>query len=342
MNSRVVTCVLLLLVVCVSGYTTSYTTFTSGTSYIVPELMHGGCFYMDEAMHDMMPIKAADITAAFDAYKGAGFSGDVPLGGMAQQGACFDTHCYWVYFQGVFDGGRSVTFYKGINSMEATYADGTAYSYTPIEADFPKVLAMDGFETNWDTNYPMGWTNASGVGKRIPVMKSSGKWQNVNYYTPFNHFVCGAYHFDQSDTLANGGPFPTYPNGDIIFMRASQKSKPTSLTHCGQPVVVDASGNWLDVKCTKDGLAWYIPLIIAVVIFVVVVAAFVIILCCCLHCRNKKEKKRRVRRLDNDEDNVAMVPTQSQIGMSRDAALDVADDEEDDYAQEDGRGVSRE
>ncbi|EPY27092.1 hypothetical protein STCU_05925 [Strigomonas culicis] len=322
-KSRVFVTALAVLACLLAARTSAYEVVfsaKSGTSVQNYLYTQGGCSHYDITLVNAMPTSSTYNDAAQQAYSSAGMTGNVPLGGIAKQAACFTSYCEWSWDQGLY-------YYGSLTFMRGTYSSSNPSTSAASVSDV---------YNNFATGYPKSW-NYSYWGARVPAMTSDGTWINTDLSLIYDQYVCQGYTFEQSDAATYG--YATYPNGDIIdprsYITTSQRS------HCGSMVEVDNSGRWVDVQCIKT-FPWWAALIIAVSCFVVVVSLIILTMCCCLCNKNQKEAKAKVRQMAADEDNIARVPTQSQVGMSRDTVLapqlgDLSGDDEDDVDGDGGR-----
>ncbi|KAG5487351.1 hypothetical protein CUR178_08437 [Leishmania enriettii] len=283
------------------AYSTTYTVRSSGSgAFAFDPLATDFCKLQDSASHTAMPTSASIQDALQSAYNREGISGNIPLGGMTEQAVCTGAQCQWRWYRGLFSTTRPL-FLRGVNYW------GADDDSTPVDRTTP----VSGSYTNFDIDYPRSWGNLSYWGKRLVVMKPSGKWVNTEVSTSFTKFLCEYYVYADSDGV--NGLVPTFPGGSAIPIVSSSGH---IYTYCGNIVEKDSQSRWILPKCNEK-FPWWGGLIIAVVLYILLISLIIGIWCCCCARRRQREEQYRRKIIDSQYDNQSNIPMQSELGLSR-------------------------
>jgi hypothetical protein len=303
------------LALCTVPITHAYTTTESiqtdsaGAFVMVMETLSSAdaCTALDPGSHLAMATNAAIQQKIVETAQNGALTSNIPMGGGTMQATCTSQVCTWRWHRGFYYYVWPV-FYRGV------YYTGphSSAAAAPIDKTQPVINSY----TNWDTNFPVSWSNLSYWGKRVvAIQPTTGKWKNVEMAYKFTKLICEHYVYQNSDGVNR--ITPTFPGGAPITIVSSSGHV---YSYCGQKVGKDSWGRWIMPKC-KHGFPWWAGLIIAVSCYVVVVALIIIIWCCCCVHREKKEEKRRREIIRTEEDNVSHIPTQTELGLSRSSSL---------------------
>ncbi|KAK7194884.1 hypothetical protein NESM_000409700 [Novymonas esmeraldas] len=283
------------------GYSTTYTARNLGSSVMAFDpLATDQCKLQDIASHTAMSTSASIQQALKDAYDRSALTGNIPLGGMTEQAVCTAQQCRWTWYRGLFRTTRP-QFLQGV------FFWGLTDTSTPVD----KTVAVANAYTNFDRNYPRSWGNLSYWGRRLVVMQPSGTWVNVEMASKFSSFLCEYYVYAASDGVNR--MVPTFPGGDPIPIVSAASHQ---YSYCGQLIRTDSQGRWVLPQCNKP-FPWWAALIIAVICYIILVAAIIIVWCCCCIRRRNEEEQRRRKIIGSQHDNEGAIPTQSELGLSR-------------------------
>ncbi|KPA73133.1 hypothetical protein ABB37_10087 [Leptomonas pyrrhocoris] len=322
---RYIVFAVLVVAVALSAVPPTHAYTTTEKAYTAPEAIMGfeiverngdPCNDGFPGSHIAMGTSESIQTRIVETARNSGITSIFPLGGASLQATCTAQQCTWRWYRG-FHYFYFTVFYRGV------YFTGTHSS--AADNPTPKVEAVAGAYTNWDTNFPVSWSNLSYWGKRgVVVQPSSGKWKNVEIATKFSRLVCEQYIYTRSDGVNR--LTPTFPNGDPITLVASSGHV---YSFCGHPVKIDKYGTWILPQCGNK-FPWWAGLVIAVVCYIILVAAIIAIWCCCCTRRRNAEEKRRRHVIATEKDNMNHIPSQSELGLSRNRSFTQSNSEADD------------